>query len=137
MAVRKIIKRTLGVLVGLLLLVAVAGVFLVRSIILPDSSKFGTVLDEAMMADPPRQNFDAAADPYFVEMDKGVLKKPENSQPYSPEIVKLAKLIGVDNETVRQHAIKGQNTWTVWTGGNDRFWEYFCQFRVNIIANIS
>ena len=123
MAVRKIIKWTLAGLVGLVLLVVVAGGYFVYSLIVPDSSKFGTVLDEAMQADPPRLNFRAADDPYYVEMDKGVLKKPENSQPYSPEIVRLAQLTGLDNETVRQHAVKGQNTWTVWTGGNDRFWD--------------
>jgi hypothetical protein len=60
----------------------------------------GTVLDEAMRADPPRTGatFTASADDYFAAMDGG---------------------IALDTNEVR-----GRNSWIVWTGGNDRFWDY-------------
>lgn len=63
--------------------------------------KPGTVLDEARQAGRTSDSFPAADEPYFHDMDQtkdGPLK------------------LTADEE-------KGRNTWIVWTGGNDRFWD--------------
>jgi hypothetical protein len=59
--------------------------------------KPGHVLDEAARAHVTAAQLKAADDDYFHDMDNGIsLSKPE---------------------------IEGRNTWIVWTGGNDRFWD--------------
>src|SRR5437868_10377844 len=57
----------------------------------------GQVLDEARSSGRSAQSFPAAGEDYFHDMDGGI--------PLS-----LAE-------------IQGRNTWLVWTGGNDRFWD--------------
>ena len=57
----------------------------------------GTVLDEARQAGRTPESLAAADDDYFREMDGGVRLTPEE--------------------------VRGRNTWMVWTGGNDRFWD--------------
>ena len=57
----------------------------------------GTVLDEARQANRPVSSFPAADEDYFHAMDGGIQLTPEE--------------------------VKGRNTWVVWTGGNDRFWD--------------
>jgi hypothetical protein len=57
----------------------------------------GSVLDEAKLAGRPAESFPAADEDYFRDMDSGV--------PLTP------------------YEVKGRNTWLVWTGGNDRFWD--------------
>src|SRR6202022_4067501 len=57
----------------------------------------GQGLDEARRAGRSAQTFPAAGEDYFHDMDGGI--------PLSAE------------------EIKGRNTWLVWTGGNDRFWD--------------
>ncbi|HEV7860993.1 MAG TPA: hypothetical protein VGO91_20405 [Pyrinomonadaceae bacterium] len=57
----------------------------------------GTVLDEARQANRPAQSFPAADEDYFHDMD--------------------------DAATLTTDEVKGRNTWIVWTGGNDRFWD--------------
>jgi hypothetical protein len=59
--------------------------------------KPGTVLDEALQANRPASSYPAADEDYFHDMDGRI--------PLAP------------NE------IKGRNTWIIWTGGNDRFWD--------------
>ena len=59
--------------------------------------KPGTVLDEARTANRPAASFTAAGEDYFHDMDSAVQLTPDE--------------------------IKGRNTWIVWTGGNDRFWD--------------
>jgi len=54
-------------------------------------------LDEARQAGRGAASFPAAVEDYFRDMDRGVALSPEE--------------------------IKGRNTWLVWTGGNDRFWD--------------
>ncbi|HUA21759.1 MAG TPA: hypothetical protein VMB25_23605 [Bryobacteraceae bacterium] len=56
----------------------------------------GKVLDEAKLAHRDTASFPAADEDYFHDMDGGVKLSPEE--------------------------VKGRNTWIVWTGGNDRFW---------------
>jgi hypothetical protein len=59
--------------------------------------KPGTVPDEAMQAKRTAASFPAADEDYFREMDGGIALTPEE--------------------------VKGRNTWIVWSGGNDRFWD--------------
>lgn len=67
----------------------------------PKGSPAGTVLIEARLANRPASSFPAADEDYFHDMDQtkdGVLQlQPEE--------------------------MNGRNTWIVWTGGNDRFWD--------------
>jgi hypothetical protein len=58
----------------------------------------GTVKDEAMMAGRSADSFPAADEDYFKDMDGGV--------------------------ALNSNEVKGRNNWIVWTGGNDRFWDY-------------
>ena len=57
----------------------------------------GEVEDEARAAKRMAASFPAADEDYFADMDGGVKLTPEE--------------------------IKGRNTWIVWTGGNDKFWD--------------
>jgi hypothetical protein len=57
----------------------------------------GKVQDEARRAGRTPESFAAADDPYFHEMDGGA--------------------------ALTLDEVKGRNTWIVWTGGNDRFWD--------------
>jgi hypothetical protein len=54
-------------------------------------------LDEARAAGREPASFPAAGEDYFHDMDGGIALSPD--------------------------AIKGRNTWVVWTGGDDRFWD--------------
>jgi hypothetical protein len=57
----------------------------------------GTVQDEAMRAGRDATSFPAADEDYFHDMDGGA--------------------------PLTTDEIKGRNTWIVWTGGNDKFWD--------------
>ncbi len=57
----------------------------------------GHVLDEASKVGRAAESFPAAGEDYFRDMDGGIA-------------------LGADE-------MKGRNTWIVWTGGNDRFWD--------------
>ncbi len=57
----------------------------------------GKVLDEARIAGRAADSFPAAGEDYFLDMDGGIALTPDE--------------------------VKGRNTWMVWTGGNDRFWD--------------
>jgi hypothetical protein len=57
----------------------------------------GHVLDEARLAGRTPDSLPAADEDYFHDMDSGIPLQPEE--------------------------IKGRNTWIIWTGGNDRFWD--------------
>jgi hypothetical protein len=56
-----------------------------------------TIQDEAMHAGRTAGSFKAATEDYFHDMDGGLTLTPTE--------------------------IQGRNTWNVWTGGNDRFWD--------------
>ncbi len=129
-AVRRVARFatwTLVVLIVLAVIAAIIGFFLIRSFVEPDRDAFGTVQDEAMRAGLTRTDFPAAGEPYFAAMDKGLLLLPGPGEPYPDEVLEVAEIAGLTPEEVRQAAIRGQNTWTVWTGGNDRFWDFAAQ----------
>jgi hypothetical protein len=58
----------------------------------------GHVLDEARRAGRDAASFHAADEDYFHDMDSAVSLTPAQ--------------------------IRGRNTWIIWTGGNDRFWDH-------------
>lgn len=58
----------------------------------------GHVLDEARRAGRDAASFHAADEDYFHDMDSAVPLTPAQ--------------------------IRGRNTWIIWTGGNDRFWDH-------------
>src|SRR2546423_1384754 len=58
----------------------------------------GFVDDEAKRAGKTVADFKPAAEDYFRDMDGGA--------------------------ALSQETIEGRNTWLVWTGGNDRFWDH-------------
>jgi hypothetical protein len=62
-----------------------------------DQGRPGEVLDEARRVGRAPASFPAADEDYFRDMDGGVALAGEE--------------------------VKGRNTWIVWTGGNDRFWD--------------
>jgi hypothetical protein len=66
-------------------------------IVLPGCRPKDQVLDEARAAGRDAASFPAADEDYFHDMDGGLTLSPD--------------------------AVKGRNTWIVWTGGNDRFWD--------------
>ena len=83
--------------VGLRLFALTLGSMLALSSCTQSKSKPGTVLDEALQANRPVSSFPAADENYFHDMDSALTLTPDE--------------------------VKGRNTWIVWTGGNDRFWD--------------
>jgi len=75
----------------------------------------GTVLDEAMRAGRTADSLPAADEDYFRDMDRGLSKDPRAvgaALPFLSEADAIAAFV------------KGRNNWIVWTGGNDRLWDY-------------
>lgn len=59
-----------------------------------------------MRAGRTADTFPAAAEDYFADMDGGYKRATDPSAKLSTQ------------------EVEGRNTWIVWTGGNDRFWDY-------------
>jgi len=76
---------------------AAAPLLLPSVILISCRHKSGHVQDEAMLTDRTAASLPAADEDYFHDMDGGL--------------------------TLTADEIKGRNTWNVWTGGNDRFWD--------------
>ncbi len=66
----------------------------------------GTVKDEALEHGRTAETFPAAAEDYFADMDGGYKRDSDKSV------------------VLNENEAKGRNNWIVWTGGNDRFWDY-------------
>ncbi|AWI62396.1 c-type cytochrome [Sinorhizobium fredii] len=122
--IKRFLAWTAATVVGLAVVAVVGAVLIVRALVEPDADAFGTVEDEAKRAGLSRSDFRAAAEPYFAAMDKGLLLPPAPGADYPAEIRQVAEATGLEPEAVRQAAIRGQNAWIVWTGGNDRFWDF-------------
>ena len=58
----------------------------------------GVIQDEAMKAGRTAESFPAADEDYFHAMDHG--------------------------QKLTTAEVRGRNNWNVWTGGNDRLWDY-------------
>jgi hypothetical protein len=69
-----------------------------------DGPQPGQVLDEARRAGRTAASLPAADEDYFRDMDGSLALTPDE--------------------------IKGRNTWIVWTGGNDRFWDALSKLSV-------
>ena len=99
MAVRRVLKRLgQGVLLVIVLVVVIVGLR-----VLLDPNKPGKLVDEAKLAGRMADSFPAADENFFADMDGG----------YKP-----------DAKPLSENAVRGRNTWIVWTGGNDRFWDF-------------
>jgi len=66
----------------------------------------GTVKDEPMRVGRTAASFPAADEDYFADMDGGYKRASDPSV------------------TLNVNEVRGRNSWIVWTGGNDRFWDY-------------
>ena len=86
--------KILGIIIIVLLIPIV---FIAYRVLSHKGPKPGTVLDEARQANRAASSFPAADEDYFRDMDGAIPLTPDE--------------------------IKGRNTWVVWTGGNDRFWD--------------
>jgi hypothetical protein len=91
---RRRLLRNSAIVVVVLAAVALIGVAQFRE----DEPVAGQVLDEAMRVGRMASSLPAADEDYFRDMDRGVQLTADE--------------------------IKGRNNWIVWTGGNDKFWDY-------------
>jgi hypothetical protein len=97
-------------------LVGMAGIVVSFCLFGCGEQKPGTVKDEAMQVGRTGESFPAAPrdfssktpsdDDYFADMDGGYRRA-------------TAPTVKLDID-----AIRGRTTWIVWTGGNDRFWDF-------------
>jgi hypothetical protein len=79
-------------------------------------SACGDVKDEAASAGRDASSFRAASENYFKGMDdERITSSCQKADKHSDGIV------------LTHNEIRGRNTWMVWTGGNDRFWDYFAK----------
>ncbi|MXS79898.1 hypothetical protein SAMN05216317_101190 [Nitrosomonas eutropha] len=81
----------------------------------------GTVLDEAQCVNRSAESFPGADEDYFKDMDYGISQIPDKVvaalEPFVPGISR-------NPDQAVQSIVKGRNNWIVWTGGNDKFWDY-------------
>src|SRR5262245_15850449 len=68
-----------------------------------DSPRSGKVVDEARQAGRSAASLPAPVEDYFHDMDGGADLKTDPATKLNP--------------------VLGRNTWVVWAGGNDRFWD--------------
>src|SRR5947199_9359269 len=84
----------IGIVLVLLVLAFAAGLV---KVFRGGAGEAGHVLDEAKLAGRDAQSFPAADEDFYHDMDDGIPLSADEA--------------------------KGRNTWIVWTGGNDRFWD--------------
>lgn len=86
------------------------------------NAKSGSVMDEAQCVGRTAESFPAADDDYFKDMDYGISQKTDDVvaalKPFVPNISDKSK------EEIEKIMHRGRNNWIVWTGGNDKFWDY-------------
>jgi hypothetical protein len=68
--------------------------------------------DQAKRAGKRAEDFPAASKDFFHDMD--MVGKPDDDQPAKPTYLELT-----DPDQVR-----GRNTWVMWCGGNEWFWDW-------------
>ena len=85
----------------------------------------GKVLDEALQVDVKAEDLPGSADDYLRDMDRGwnkdqVFDALAEALDFTPE--QLSEHFSKD--IVWDSYNKGRNNWVVWTGGNDRLWDF-------------
>ena len=84
-------------------------------------TKSRSVLDEAQCAKRSEDTLRGADEDYFKDMDYGISQNADKVvaalEPFVPGISKTP-------EEAVQSVVRGRNNWIVWTGGNDKFWDY-------------
>ena len=71
--------------------------------------------DQAKLAGKHAEDFPAATKDFFHDMD--MIGKPDEDQPATPAPLELT-----DPDQIR-----GRNTWVMWCGGNEWFWDWLSQ----------
>src|SRR5215204_4487081 len=89
--------RKTRILIIVIAVLLIPIIFIANRVLSHKGPKPGTVLDEARQANRLATSFSAADEDYFHNMDGAIPLTPDE--------------------------VKGRNTWVVWTGGNDRFWD--------------
>jgi len=77
--------------------------------------KPGEVKDEAMLAGLQGGDLPGSADDYYRDMDRGWGEA---------EVAAALAPLGLSPEQAWESYNRGRNNWAVWTGGNDRFWDF-------------
>jgi cytochrome c5 len=106
--------------IALLLFGSIAGLLYLNGCSKPTTcgKGAGSVLDEAKCAGREPQTFASSEDNYLADMDYGITHNPaEVAARLSPFIP------GITPSEAVKAAIRGRNTWVLWSGGNDRLWD--------------
>ncbi|SDH47428.1 hypothetical protein [Nitrosomonas sp. Nm132] len=84
-------------------------------------AKTGSIMDEAQCVNRSEETIPGADEDYFKDMDYGISQNADKVvaalEPFVPGISQAP------DEAVKS-VIRGRNNWIVWTGGNDKFWDY-------------
>src|SRR5690606_11332739 len=84
-------------------------------------AKSGSVMDEAHCVNRTEDSFPGADEDYFKDMDYGISQNADKVvatlEPFVPGISQTP-------DEALKSVIRGRNNWIVWTGGNDKFWDY-------------
>ncbi|SCZ84910.1 c-type cytochrome [Nitrosomonas mobilis] len=84
-------------------------------------AKSGSVMDEAQCVNRTEDSFPGADEDYFKDMDYGISQNADKVvatlEPFVPGISQTP-------DKALKSVIRGRNNWIVWTGGNDKFWDY-------------
>jgi hypothetical protein len=88
----------------------------------------GKVLDEAKCVGREPETFTASEDNYLGDMDYGITHHPEEVaarlSPFVP---------GITPDAAVKAAIRGRNTWVIWSAGNDRMWDELSRVSANTV----
>ena len=94
----------------------------------PCGSGAGNVLDEAKCVGREPETFPASEDNYLGDMDYGITRHPEEVaarlDPFVP---------GITPDAAVRAAIRGRNTWVLWSAGNDRMWDELSRVSANTV----
>ena len=85
---------------------------------LPHPPKPGTVIDEAMQAGRTPESLPSSEEDYLQDMDYGITKDPEKVRAILAQYVP-----DITEEEAVNAVVRGRNNWTIWSGGNDAFWD--------------
>lgn len=106
--------------IALLLFGSIAGLLFLNGCSKPAAcgKGAGIVLDEAKCVGREPQTFASSEDNYLGDMDYGITRNPtEVAARLSPFIP------GITPSDAVKAAIRGRNTWVIWSAGNDRLWD--------------